>query len=199
MDVGSARSDEGREITSLLAAHADGDRTALDRLIPLVYADLRRIAHQRLKSERDAHTLSTTAIVHEAYLRLADHEEPSWRNRAHFLAVCSRVIRNLLIDYERRRGADKRGGDRLRIPLREDLTASDDGPGVELLDLDAALSELALVDPRLETVVEYRFFGGLTVAEVAEVLGVSVRTVERDWTRAKAYLYRALTRDAGPS
>lgn len=192
MDADRLRPSDAAQVSSLLEAHAGGDRSALDRLIPLVYSDLRRIAHHRLRSERAAHTLDTTAIVHEAYLRLAADEDPSWRNRSHFMAVCSRVIRNLLIDHERRRSADKRGGGRIKIPLREDLAQADDAPGVELLDLDAALTELARVDPRLERVVEYRFFGGLTVAEVAEVLGVSMRTVERDWTRAKAYLYRAL-------
>lgn len=186
---------EAREITGLLEAHAAGDDDALERLIPLVYDDLRRIAHQRLHSERPSHTLDTTAVVHEAYLRLVDVSDPDWNGRAHFFAVSSRLIRNLLIDYARRRKADKRGGDAIRVPLDEELdAASIDAPaGVDLLALDEALTALARHDERMERVVECRFFGGLTVRETAQVLGVSTRTVERDWTRAKAYLYRALT------
>ncbi|MFW6083588.1 MAG: sigma-70 family RNA polymerase sigma factor [Gemmatimonadota bacterium] len=185
---------EAHEITGLLEAHAAGDEKALEQLIPLVYDDLRRIAHQRLRSERRSHTLDTTAVVHEAYLRLVDVSAPDWNGRAHFFAVSSRLIRNLLIDYARRRKADKRGGDAIRVPLNEELdSASIEGPdAVDLLALDDALTELARYDERLERVVECRFFGGLTVPETAHVLGVSTRTVERDWTRAKAYLYRAL-------
>lgn len=187
---------DSREITGLLEAHAAGDDDALEQLIPLVYDDLRRIARQRLRSERSSHTLNTTAVVHEAYLRLVDVSDPDWNGRAHFFAVSSRLIRNLLIDYARRRKADKRGGDAIRIPLNEELdAASIDAPAaVDLLALDDALKALARHDGRMERVVECRFFGGLTVRETAHVLGVSTRTVERDWTRAKAYLYRALTR-----
>ena len=183
------------EITGLLEAHAAGDDDALERLIPLVYDDLRRIAHQRLRSERRSHTLDTTAVVHEAYLRLVEVSDPDWNGRAHFFAVASRLIRNLLIDYARRRKADKRGGGAIRIPLNEELDgASIDAPAaIDLLALDEALTALAHYDERMERVVECRFFGGLTVKETARVLGVSTRTVERDWTRAKAYLYRALT------
>lgn len=184
---------DGETIASLLRASADGDRYALDRLMPLVYEDLRRLAHRRLWHERDAHTLNTTALVHEAYLRLAADSNPAWNDRIHFMAVCSRIIRNLLIDYERRRQSARRGGGEILIPLRTDLV-QDGGrmETVELIALDAALTDLSRMQPRLEQVVEYRFFGGLTVAETAEVLCVSVRTVERDWTRARAYLYRAL-------
>lgn len=183
-----------REITGLLRRHASGDSAALDRLIPLVYDDLRRIAHDRLRSERAFHTLDTTAVVHEAYLRLVDVSDPGWNGRAHFFAVSSKLIRNLLIDYARQRKAEKRGGNMIRIPMNEGL---DGGAGseprmIDLLTLDEALCALARRDARLEKVVECRFFGGLSVRETAEVLGVSARTVERDWTRAKAYLYRAL-------
>lgn len=188
-----------REITRLLDAHAAGDRDALDRLIPLVYDDLRRIAHNRLRSERASHTLDTTAVVHEVYLRLVDVSDPSWNGRAHFFAVSAKLIRNLLIDYARRRKADKRGGGVIKIPLSGELDAGGEEPAtVDLLALDQALSALARRDPRLEQVVECRFFGGLSVRETAEVLDVSVRTVERDWTRAKAYLYRALSAGARP-
>lgn len=183
-----------REITGLLRKHASGDSAALDRLIPLVYDDLRRIAHDRLQSERASHTLDTTAVVHEAYLRLVDVPDPGWNGRAHFFAVSSKVIRNLLIDYARRRKTEKRGGKMIRIPMNEELDGGADGEPrmIDLLALDEALSALARRDARLEEVVECRFFGGLSVRETADALGVSTRTVERDWTRAKAYLYHAL-------
>lgn len=182
------------EIVSLLQAHATGDATALDHLMPLVYDDLRRIAHRRLRGERRMHTLDTTAIVHEAYLRLVSSADQTWKDRAHFFAIASRVIRNVLTDYARQRGALKRGGSVIRVPLREDMVGDPDTADrdVDLLALDEALSALALHDPRLEQVVECRFFGGLSVLETAEALGTSVRTVERDWTRARAYLYREL-------
>lgn len=188
-------SGEGGDVTALLEAVMAGDPDALDRLVPLVYHSLHEIAHHHRRAERPEHTLNTTAIVHEAYLRLAGASSPSWRDRAHFLAVSSHVIRHVLIDYERRRMAEKRGGDMLRVPLNEDLAvAAVEGPdtSVEFLALDAALRDLASHEPRLERVVECRFFGGLTGRETAEVLGVSERTVERDWARARAYLRRAL-------
>lgn len=185
---------DAEEITKLLEAHAAGDEDALARLIPLVYEDLRQIARQRRRSEWRSHPLNTTAIVHEAYIRLVGVSDPAWTGRAHFLAVSSRIIRNLLIDHARRSKAEKRGGDVIRISLDESLDAGSEAgpPIVDVLALDDALTDLAQHDERLETIVEYRFFGGLTVPETAQVLGVSVRTVERDWTRAKAYLYRAL-------
>lgn len=179
------------EVTRLLSACSAGDADAFERLIPLVYDDLRRIAHRRLRSERTEHTLDTTAVVHEAYLRLAETRESSWRDRAHFFAVCARVIRHVLVDHARRRGSRKRGGDVIRVPIRDGITGRT--PRVtEFLALEEALHELEKRDPRLVRVVECRFFAGLTVAETAEALGSSRRTVERDWTRAKAYLYRAL-------
>lgn len=189
-----------REITRLLEAHAAGDSEALDRLIPLVYDDLRRIAHDRLRGERATHTLDTTALVHEAYVRLVDIPEPGWSGRAHFFAVSSKLIRNLLVDYARRRGTKKRGGEVIRVPLSEDLDAAAVGspPAIDLLALEDALTGLARRDPRLERVVECRFFGGLDMQETADALGVSKRTAERDWTRAKAYLYHALTSKPPP-
>lgn len=185
------------EIVNLLQAHAAGDGTALDRLMPIVYEDLRRIAHHRLRQERRVHTLDTTALVHEAYLRLVSSADQTWKDRAHFFAIASRVIRNVLTDYARQRGAFKRGGGVIRVPLHEDLVDDPDiaAREIDLLALDEALSTLALHDARLEHVVECRFFGGLSVAETAEALDTSVRTVERDWTRARAYLYRELADD----
>lgn len=178
-------------VASLLAECADGEAGAFDRLIPLVYDDLRRIAHRRLAAERSSHTLSTTAVVHEAYLQLVNQATATWRDRAHFFAVASRVIRHVLVDYARARKAQKRGGDAVRVPLREGLHG-ESADMIELLALDAALSDLAGLDPRLERIVEYRFFGGMTMRDAAEALGVSLRTAERDWRRARAYLFDAL-------
>lgn len=179
------------DVTRLLTDCAEGDSRAFERLIPLVYDDLRRIAHRRLSAEQSGHTLSTTAVVHEAYLQLVNQATATWRDRAHFFAVASRVIRHVLIDYARARKAAKRGGDAIRIPLRDDIDGRETDM-IELLALDEALGNLARHDPRLERIVEYRFFGGMTMSDAAEALGVSQRTAERDWRRARAYLYREL-------
>lgn len=189
--MASSSSTQPGHVTRLLAECAEGDRDAFDRLVPLVYDDLRRVAHRRLAAERAEHTLSTTAVVHEAYLRLVSQATATWRDRAHFFAVAARVIRHVLVDYARARDAEKRGGGALRIPLSEDLEGQEPDT-VELLALEEALAELARRDPRLEKVVECRFFGGLTMKDTAEAVGVSLRTAERDWQRAKAYLYRLL-------
>ena len=176
------------EITLLLGDCAGGDREAFERLIPLVYDDLRRIARRRLAAEQSGHTLSTTAVVHEAYLQLVNQATATWRDRAHFFAVASRVIRHVLVDHARARKAAKRGGDAIRIPLNDDLDGESKDM-IDLLALDEALQRLAELDPRLERVVEYRFFGGMTMRDTAEALGVSRRTAVRDWKRARAYLY----------
>jgi len=181
------------EITVLLQQSADGDRGAFQRLIPLVYGDLKGIAHRRLRRERSDHTLSTTAIVHEAYVHLVPQATATWQDRVHFFAVAARVIRNVLVDYARSRNAEKRGGSTIRIPLREDLANGKEKKPVDLLALDEALEALAEKDPRLRDVVECRFFAGMTVEETAEAIGISRRTAERDWTRARTYLYRALS------
>lgn len=166
--------------------------------MPVVYDDLRRIARRRLRAEREGHTLDTTAVVHEAYLRLAENPQSTWRDRAHFFAVCARVIRHVLVDHARRRGAGKRGGDVVRVTLREGIVGR--SPRIiDFLALEQALQALEQHDERLVRVVECRFFAGLTVAETAQTLDSSRRTVERDWTRAKAYLYRALTDPAADS
>jgi RNA polymerase sigma factor (TIGR02999 family) len=180
------------EVTRLLADCSGGDRNAFDRLIPLVYEDLRRIAHRRLAGERPDHTLNTTAVVHEAYLHLVRRATASWKDRVHFFAVAARVIRNVLVDYARARATGKRGAGALRIPLREDLDGGAETDTIELLALDQALNELSSLDPRLERIVECRFFGGMTMKDTAEAMGISLRTAERDWTRAKAHLYRSL-------
>ncbi|MFO7588550.1 MAG: sigma-70 family RNA polymerase sigma factor [Gemmatimonadota bacterium] len=186
--------DAAGEITGILARCANGDRAAFDRLVPLVYEDLRRIAHRRLRAERTDHTLDTTALVHEAYLELVDQATATWNDRAHFFAVAARVIRNVLVDYARRQGAEKRGGDRVRVPLGPEAARTEGGPGaVELIALDRALTRLGLHDPELERMVECRYFAGMTVPETAEALGTSERTVARNWTRARAYLFDALS------
>ena len=184
----SAGSRNADDVTRLLGECADGDRDAFERLVPLVYDDLRRIARRRLAAEQTGHTLDTTAVVHEAYLKLVDQATATWQDRAHFFAVAARVIRHVLVDHARARNAAKRGGDAIRVPLREDLDGG--APDmVDLLALDEALERLGRHDPRLVQVVEYRFFGGMTLRDTAQALGVSRRTAVRDWKRARAYLY----------
>ncbi len=178
------------KVTRLLRECADGRDAAFDDLIEVVYGDLRRIAHRSLRGERAGHTLDTTALVHEAYLRLVPEDEASWRDRAHFFAVASRVIRHVLIDYARQRKTAKRDGG-VRVPLREDMAPSDP-VGVDFVALDEALERLAEHDERLVRIVECRFFGGMTIEETASVLDVSPRTVDRGWARARTYLYRDL-------
>jgi RNA polymerase sigma factor (TIGR02999 family) len=163
----------------------------MDRLIPLVYDDLREIARRRLAGERADHTLNTTALVHEAYVKLVDQSAAGWKDRAHFFAVSARVIRNLLIDYAREKRAAKRGGGAIHLPL-DDRIEGRNPRTIDLLALDEALTALGRHDERLERVVECRFFGGMSMEETAATLGVSVSTARRDWLRARAYLYRGL-------
>ena len=178
------------EITQLAERWSAGDDDAFDRLMALVYDDLRAIARSHLRrNRRDG--LDTTALVHEAYLKLARVEEGSWRDRAQFFAFCSRAMRRILIDHVRRRHAQKRGGFRIHVPLTPDSAAVESAP-TDLLALEEALSELERHDPRMARVVECRFFGGMSVPETAQALGTSPRTVHRSWTRARAYLYEAL-------
>jgi RNA polymerase sigma factor (TIGR02999 family) len=183
--------DSSGDITRLVEQWSQGDGQAFDQLIELVYDDLRRIAHRQLRHDGPDRTIDTTSLVHEAYLKLARQPEGIWRSRAQFFAFASKAMRHILIDYARRRQAAKRGGTRIRVPLDENMGAVDDEVA-ELLALDEALALLAEHDQRMASVVECRFFGGLSVAETAEALGSSVRTVERDWTRARAYLHRTL-------
>ncbi len=179
------------EVTRLLSALADGDDDALRQLIPLVYDDLRAIARGRVAGEQQGHTLNTTAVVHEAYVRLVEGDGQAWRDRTHFFAVASRVMRHILIDYARMKRAEKRGGGVIPISLGE-AEAGEDPEFVDVLELNDALERLAAHDERLERIVECRFFGGMSMEETAEALGVSVRTATRDWRRARAYLYDAL-------
>lgn len=187
----ASHSTRSRRVTRLLSGAKPGSAAAVDEIIPLVYDDLRQIAHRRLEAERAEHTLSTTAVVHEAYLRLVDQRQVDWRGRTHFFAVAARIIRRVLVDHARKRGTLKRGGDEVVVPLRDDLEGREPRT-IELLALDEALSALAKHDARLERIVEYRFFGGMTMKEAAAAMGLSLRTAERHWTRAKAYLHQAL-------
>ena len=176
-------------LTGLLIEWRDGDKAALDRLIPLVYDELRRIAHRYVQRERNGHTLQTSALVNEAYLRLAGHDDPNWQNRAHFFAVTAQVMRHIFIDHARRRRYVKHGGELQQVSLSDahEMTLQRAG---ELIALDEALDELAKLDERKARAVELRYFGGLSLEETAEVLKVSLMTVRRDWRAAKAWLYR---------
>lgn len=176
-------------LTGLLIEWRQGDEAALDKLTPLVYDELRRIAHRYVQRERDGHTLQTTALVNEAYLRLAGQQKIEWQSRAHFFAVTAQVMRHVLIDHARRRHYAKRGGDLQQIPL-DDAAMMSQHRAAELVALDEALNELAKLDPRKSRVVELRYFGGLSLEETSEVLEVSLMTVRRDWRAAKAWLYK---------
>jgi len=186
-----------QETVAALAMLRRGAPDGMDRLIPLVYAELRRVAHRQLAVEPAGHTLSTTALVHEAYLRIADQTRAEWTNRAQFFGLAARAMRRVLVDYARRHQAARRGGSQQQPVAFEDVEASADALSVaargdELLALDEALERLSALDARLGRVVECRFFGGLTEAETAEALGVSQRTVAGDWLMAKGWLYQAL-------
>lgn len=187
--------DSTGEITRLAERWSAGDPHAFNRLIELVYDDLRRIAHRHLQLERPDHTINTTGLVHEAYMRLGG-QQGVWRSRAQFFAFTSSAMRHILIDYARRRRAAKRGGARIRVPIRDDMAVVD-GEAADLLALDEALVMLGERSERMVKVVECRFFGGLSAEETGEVLGCSSRTVEREWTKARAYLRAALAADAG--
>ena len=183
--------DTEHDITGLLLAWRAGDRGALDRLFPLVYEELRRIAHRQLGRERPDHTLGTTALVHEAYMKLVDQTRAQWTDRAQFFAVAARAMRRILVDYARRHRALKRGGERERISLDDAALVAEERADT-LIALDEALKRLSELEERLSRVVECRFFGGLTEEETAEALAVTPRTVRRDWVKAKGWLYRAL-------
>lgn len=179
------------EITQLLVAWGKGDETALDQLIPAVYGELRRIAGNFMRRQNPGHTLQASALVNEAFLRLIDSNKVNWQSRTHFFAVSAQLMRRVLVDAARRRNSQKRGGDRLRITLddRVDLSNEDE---TDLVALDEALTRLADLNPRHSRIVELRYFGGLTEDQVAETLNVSARTVRRDWSVARAWLYREL-------
>ena len=180
------------ELTGLLKDWKQGDPTALERLMPLIYDELRRIAHRYAQRERNGHTLQTTALVNEAYLRLAGAKKPDWQNRAHFFAATAQVMRHILIDHARRRHFLKHGGAAQQVSLEEVCLLADER-AAELVTLDEALKDLARLDPRKTRVVELRYFGGLSLAETADALEISIMTVRRDWRAAKAWLFRRIT------
>ena len=181
------------EVTQLLADWAKGDKSALDRLLPLVHAELRQIARRQMSQERPGHTLQATALVNEAYVKLAGQQHGfEWQNRAHFFAVCAQVMRHILIDHARAHARDKRGGGAIQVSLNDAAAIAADQAG-HLLALDEALKFLEGVDPRKSRIVELRYFGGLTIEETAEVLDISPRTARREWQRAKAWLYRMIS------
>jgi RNA polymerase sigma factor (TIGR02999 family) len=180
-----------KEITRLLVAWGDGDEAALEELTPLVHEELHRLAHHYMGGERSGHTLQTSALVNEAYVRLIDWKNVRWQSRAHFFGVSAQLMRRILVDFARSRAYQKRGGGALAVSLDEAAFVSDD-KGADLVALDEALGELAKLNARQSQVVELRFFGGLSVEETAEVLKVSSGTVERDWSLARAWLHREL-------
>jgi RNA polymerase sigma factor (TIGR02999 family) len=181
------------ELTALLRSWSDGDERAFDQLLPLVYDQLHRMALRYLAGERSHLSLQPTALVNEVCLRLLGWDEVRWKNRGHFFGVSAQMMRRVLVDIARRRRAERRGGvQAVRVPL-EDVEIAADGPCGDLVELDEALERLAVEDPRKARVVELRFFGGLSLEETAEAVGISVRTVRNDWTFARAWLYRALT------
>ena len=183
-----------QEVTKLLVAWGDGDRAALDELMPLVYKELRRLAHQYMSGEGSGNTLQTSALVNEAYLRLADQTSPQLQNRAHFFAISAQLMRQILVDYARKRRSWKRGGDVRQVSLDEGMIVSEER-AADAIALDDALKSLAEIDHRQSQIVELRFFGGLSIEDTAEVLKVSPGTVMRDWTFAKAWLRRIITGD----
>ncbi len=183
------------DVTGLLLSWRQGDAAALDRLIPVVYDELRRVARRRLRGESPGHALQSTALVHEVYLRLVDVDRMTLTSRAHFLGVAATLMRQILVDHARRQRADKRGGAATMLSL-EEVSPAAPAPAVDVLALDEALDALCAIDARQCRVVELRFFAGLTIDEAAEALGVSTATVEREWAMAKAWLYRQLSANA---
>ena len=178
-------------VTDLLVHWSEGDQEALNKLIPLVYDELHKLASRYLRRERRDHTLQTTSLVHEAYLKLVNQRDANFENRLHFFAVAAQIMRRILVDYARRHHASKRGGDLYKLSLDEALVTSEE-KGADLLALDEALERLAAIDPRQSRVVELRVFAGLTLEETAQALNISPSTVRREWSMAKAWLHRQI-------
>ncbi|QQS32751.1 MAG: sigma-70 family RNA polymerase sigma factor [Acidobacteriota bacterium] len=184
---------ETHAVTGLLVELSKGNRDVLDELLPLIYNELKRIAAGYLRNERSGHTLQPTALVNEAYLKMIDITQVSWQNKAHFIGVAANQMRRILVDHARRHNAEKRGGEFHILTLNEEIDKADE-EAAELVELDDALNELAKMDPVKAQIVELRYFGGLTMEEAAEVLGVSVITVKRHWKMTKAWLYGRLVK-----
>jgi len=183
--------ESSEQITRLLVQWSGGSRSALDQLLPLVYNDLKRLAGSYLRRERAGHTLQSTALVHEAFLRLVDQREANWQNRLQFFGIAAQVIRRILVDHARQRKAQKRGGEALRVTIDESI-AVPGGSDLDLLALDDALQKLTALDERQSRIVELRFFSGLSIEETSEVLGLSTATVKREWSMARVWLFREL-------
>lgn len=183
---------EQAKITQMLLDWSDGDRTALERLTPLVYAELHRLAHSYMNRERAGHTLQTSALVNEAFLRIVDQRNVKWNNRAHFFAIAAQMMRRILVDHARGHLYAKRGAGAIHVSLDHAGLVSDE-PSAEVIALDEALTKLEVIDPQQARVVELKFFGGLTIKETAEVTGISVDMVKREWSTAPAWLYREMT------
>ncbi|MEK6405374.1 MAG: sigma-70 family RNA polymerase sigma factor [Acidobacteriota bacterium] len=179
------------EVTQLLLDWGKGDRAALDKLVPVVYQELRRLAAYHMRRERPGHTLQTSALVNEAYMRLVDYRDMRWQSRAHFFAVAAQAMRRILVEHARKRHFAKRGGGALKVSFDEAAIVSQD-QSAELVALDDALTSLEALDPRKSRIVELRYIGGLNIEETAEVLDISPATVQREWRAAKAWLYRAI-------
>ena len=187
-------SPDPQNVTELLIGWSKGDKEALDSLVPLVYDELRRQASRYLRHERVGHTLQTTALIHEAYLRLVDQKNVHWQNRAHFFGIAAQLMRRILVDHARTKKRAKRGGSNIRVSFN-DATQMAQGQDLDIVALDEALERLAEIDEQQSRIVELRFFSGLTVDETAEVLGISPATVKRDWSMAKAWLHREVSRE----
>jgi len=190
-DSGEPRPADPQEVTQLLANWSQGDPTALEKLIPLVYKELRHLAHRYMEGQRPNHTLQTTALVNEAYLRLADQSKPNFTNRSHFFAVAAKAMRQILVDYAKAQQREKRGAGATKVELDEAALISPEQTSA-ILDVDEALEKLAVLDSRKARVVELRYFGGLNQDEIAEVLKISTVTIRRDWVFARAWLYTEL-------
>jgi RNA polymerase sigma factor (TIGR02999 family) len=182
------------DVTQLLIEWSNGDRAALDKLVPVVDRELRRLAHHYMSRERADHTLQTTALVNEAFVRLVNRKSIQWQNRAHFFGIAAQLMRTILVDHARSHACAKRGGGAGNLELDEALAVSQQKAS-EVIALDDALNQLALIDPQQSRIVELRFFGGLTVEEAAEVLHISPATIKREWSSAKAWLYRELAKE----
>ena len=187
-------STSSQPVTELLARWSDGDVSARDALIPLVYDELRRIARRCLTSQSSSHTLQPTALVHEAYLRLARHDSIDWQNRAHFFAMAAQMMRQILVDHARKQAAAKRGANPVTLVIDESSVVSK-APSLDLLALDDAMQRLAALDPRQCRIVELRFFGGLSIEETAEVVNISPATIKREWATARLWLHHAMSND----
>jgi RNA polymerase sigma factor (TIGR02999 family) len=185
---------DAENITDLLVSYGRGDKESLDKLMPVVYDELRRQAARYLRREQAGHTLQTTALIHEAYVRLVDQRNVQWQNRAHFFGIAAQMMRRILVDHARTKKRAKRGGSDIKVSL-DDAAIAVKGQDLDVVAVDEALSRLAKIDEQQSRVVELRFFSGLTVEETAEVMGISPATVKRDWSMAKAWLHRELSGD----